>query len=144
MSKINKESSNPIDENQKWLQEKFPSCFVEGKLDFDKLKELTSEFTDDRNEKYSFSWAGRADSIKNIQTPTHGTLIPQKDESINFEDTENIFIEGENLEVLKLLQKSYTGKVKMIYIDPAYNTGCLLYTSPSPRDGLLSRMPSSA
>ena len=123
MSKINKESSNPIDENQKWLQEKFPSCFVEGKLDFDKLKELTSEFTDDRNEKYSFSWAGRADSIKNIQTPTHGTLIPQKDESINFDDTENIFIEGENLEVLKLLQKSYTGKVKMIYIDPPYNTG---------------------
>ena len=123
MSKINKESSNPIDENQKWLQEKFPSCFVEGKLDFDKLKELTSEFTDNRNEKFTFSWAGRADSIKNIQTPTHGTLIPQKDESINFDDTENIFIEGENLEVLKLLQKSYTGKVKMIYIDPPYNTG---------------------
>ena len=123
MSKINKESPNPIDENQKWLQEKFPSCFVEGKLDFDKLKELTSEFTDNRNEKFTFSWAGRADSIKNIQTPTHGTLIPQKDESINFDDTENIFIEGENLEVLKLLQKSYTGKVKMIYIDPPYNTG---------------------
>jgi adenine-specific DNA-methyltransferase len=123
MSKINKESPNPIDENQKWLQEKFPSCFIEGKVDFDKLKELTSEFTDNRNEKYSFSWAGRADSIKNIQTPTHGTLIPQKDESINFDDTENIFIEGENLEVLKLLQKSYTGKVKMIYIDPPYNTG---------------------
>ena len=123
MSKINKESPNPIDENQKWLQEKFPSCFVEGKLDFDKLKELTSEFTDDGNEKFTFSWAGRADSIKNIQTPTHGTLIPQKDESINFDDTENIFIEGENLEVLKLLQKSYTGKVKMIYIDPPYNTG---------------------
>ena len=114
MDKINKETSSIINENQKWLQEKFPSCFVEGKLDFDKLKELTSEFTDNRNEKFTFSWAGRADSIKNIQTPTHGTLIPQKDESINFDDTENIFIEGENLEVLKLLQKSYTGKVKMI------------------------------
>ena len=123
MDKINKETSSIINENQKWLQEKFPSCFVEGKLDFDKLKELTSEFTDNRNEKFTFSWAGRADSIKNIQTPTHGTLIPQKDESINFDDTENIFIEGENLEVLKLLQKSYTGKVKMIYIDPPYNTG---------------------
>ncbi len=124
MNKVNKESPDLIKENQKWLQEKFPSCFVEGKLDFDKLKELTSEITNDTNdEKYSFSWAGREDSIKNIQTPTHGTLIPEKDESINFDDTENIFIEGENLEVLKLLQKSYYNKIKMIYIDPPYNTG---------------------
>jgi adenine-specific DNA-methyltransferase len=123
MNKVNKESPDLIKENQQWLQEKFPSCFVEGKLDFKKLKELTTEITDDRDEKYSFSWAGRADSIKNIQTPTHGTLIPEKDESINFDDTENIFIEGENLEVLKLLQKTYSNKIKMIYIDPPYNTG---------------------
>ena len=123
MSKINKESPNPIDENQKWIKEKFPSCFSEGKLDFDKLKELLSEITDTSDEKYTFSWAGRSESIKNLQTSSRGTLIPEKDESVNFDETENIFIEGENLEVLKLLQKSYTGKVKMIYIDPPYNTG---------------------
>ena len=123
MDKINKESPNRIDENQEWIKEKFPSSFSEGKLDFDKLKELLSEITDTRDEKYTFSWAGRSESLKNLQTPSRGTLIPQKDGSVNFDETENIFIEGENLEVLKLLQKSYIGKVKMIYIDPPYNTG---------------------
>jgi len=121
--KINKESPNFVDENQSWLKEKFPSCFTEGKLDFKKLEELLKPITDTKDESYSFSWAGRANSIKNIQTPAKTTLIPQKDESIDFDNTENIFIEGENLEVLKLLQKSYSGKIKMIYIDPPYNTG---------------------
>jgi adenine-specific DNA-methyltransferase len=123
MPDVNKQSPNIITENQEWLKEKFPSCFVEGKLDFEKLKELLSEITDTRDEKYSFSWAGRSNSIKNIQTPSNGTLISDKEESINFDDTENILIDGENLEVLKLLQKSYSGKIKMIYIDPPYNTG---------------------
>ncbi len=123
MNEINKESLNLISENQQWLQEKFPSCFVEGKLDFKKLKQLVSEISDDGHEKYGFSWAGRSNSIKNIQVPSFGTLIPDKKESVNFDNTENIFIEGENLEVLKLLQKTYSSKVKMIYIDPPYNTG---------------------
>jgi adenine-specific DNA-methyltransferase len=101
VSRIIKESRKINDEYQKWLQEKFPSCFVEGKLDFKKLKELTSEITDNSNdEKYTFSWAGRNDSIKILKTTSKGTLLPVKDESINFDDTENIFIEGENLEVL--------------------------------------------
>ena len=123
VEKINLKSEDILEENISKLRQIFPNVFSEGKIDFDKLKETLGDFTNSSSEKYSFSWAGRTDSIKNIQTPTHGTLIPQKDESINFEDTENIFIEGENLEVLKLLQKSYTGKVKMIYIDPPYNTG---------------------
>jgi adenine-specific DNA-methyltransferase len=123
VEKINLESGNILEENISKLRQIFPNVFSEGKIDFDKLKETLGNFTNSSSEKYSFSWAGRIDSIKNIQTPTHGTLIRQKDESINFEDTENIFIEGENLEVLKLLQKSYSNKIKMIYIDPPYNTG---------------------
>ena len=113
VEKINLKSENILEENISKLKEIFPQVFSEGKIDFKKLKETLGNSIDTNDEKYTFSWAGRADSIKNIQTPTHGTLIPQKDESINFDDTENIFIEGENLEVLKLLQKSYTGKVKM-------------------------------
>jgi len=121
--KIKKESPNLSEEYKNWLKEQFPSCFTEDKLDFVKLKQLVSGIVDDREEKYTFSWAGRSDSIKNLQIPSIGTLIPAKDESIDFDNTENIFIEGDNLESLKLLQKSYTGKIKMIYIDPPYNTG---------------------
>jgi adenine-specific DNA-methyltransferase len=121
--KINKTSKNILDENISKLEKIFPNVFSEGKIDYQKLKENLGEFINSDDEKYSFSWAGRSDSIKNIQIPSIGTLISDKDESINFDDTKNIFIEGENLEVLKLLQKSYYGKVKMIYIDPPYNTG---------------------
>lgn len=123
MNKINKESPNGINEYHEWLQEKFPSCFVEGKLDFEKLKYLVSEISDTDEEKYSFSWAGRSRSIKNIQTISNGTLIPVLEDSVDFDGAKNIFVEGENLQVLKLLQKSYSGKIKMIYIDPPYNTG---------------------
>ena len=121
--KINKESPNPIDEYNSWLSKKFPSCFSEGKLNFKKLEELLKPISETRDESYSFSWAGRANSIKNIQTPAKTTFVPQKSQSVNFDDTENIFIEGENLEILKLLQKSHFAKIKMIYIDPPYNTG---------------------
>jgi len=123
VEKINLESGNILEENISKLRQIFPNVFSEGKIDFDKLKENLGVFKNTSEDKYTFSWAGRMDSIKNIQTPTHGTLIPQKDESINFDETENIFIEGENLEVLKLLQKTYSNKIKMIYIDPPYNTG---------------------
>jgi adenine-specific DNA-methyltransferase len=121
--KINLKSENILEENISKLKEIFPQVFSEGKIDFKKLKETLGNSIDTNDEKYTFSWAGRADSIKNIQTPTHGTLVPQKDESINFDGTENIFIEGENLEVLKLLQKTYSNKINIIYIDPPYNTG---------------------
>ena len=100
-----------------------PEAFTEGKIDFDKLKNTLGDIVDSNDEKYTLNWAGRSNTFKHIQTPSIGTLIPDKKESVNFDDTKNIFIEGENLEVLKLLQKSYFGKIKCIYIDPPYNTG---------------------
>ncbi|MFA5432197.1 MAG: site-specific DNA-methyltransferase [Candidatus Paceibacterota bacterium] len=105
------------------LRQVLPEAFSEGKIDWEKLKATLGEDINFSNERYVLNWAGKSDAFKVLQTPTTRTLIPAKDESVNFDETENIFIEGENLEVLKVLQKSYFGKVKMIYIDPPYNTG---------------------
>lgn len=105
------------------LKNIFPEVFAEDKVDWEKLKATLGEDINFSNERYVLNWAGKSDAFKVLQSPTTKTLIPAKDESVNFDDTENIFIEGENLEVLKVLQKSYFGKVKMIYIDPPYNTG---------------------
>lgn len=105
------------------LKSIFPDVFTEGKIDFDKLKASLGNIVDNRTEKYSFTWAGKKKAIQLLQTPSQATLIPVEEESINFESTQNLFIEGDNLEVLKLLYKSYSGQVKMIYIDPPYNTG---------------------
>ena len=105
------------------LQEIIPEVFTEGKIDWEKLKATLGEDINFSNERYVLNWAGKSDAFKVLQTPSNKTLVPVKDESVNFDETENIFIEGENLEVLKVLQKSYFGKVKMIYIDPPYNTG---------------------
>lgn len=97
--------------------------FTEGKIDFEKLRvALGDEVVTDR-ERYGLSWAGKGEAVRNIQTPSVATLVPDREESVGFDATENIFIEGDNLEVLKLLQKSYHGRVKMIYTDPPYNTG---------------------
>ena len=101
----------------------FPQAVTEGKVDFDKLRQALADETDDRPERYSFTWAGKRDAIRLLQTPSRATLVPAPKESINFDSTNNVFIEGENLEVLKVLYKSYAGRVKMIYIDPPYNTG---------------------
>lgn len=100
-----------------------PEAFSEGKIDWEKLKATLGEDINFSNERYVLNWAGKSDAFKALQAPSTCTLIPAKDESVNFDQTENIFIEGENLEVLKVLQKSYFGKIKMIYIDPPYNTG---------------------
>ena len=103
-----------------------PEVFTEGingKIDWEKLKATLGEDINFSNERYVLNWAGKSDAFKVMQEPTSKTLIPSKEESINFDESENIFIEGENLEVLKVLQKSYFGKIKMIYIDPPYNTG---------------------
>ena len=105
------------------LREIFPEAFVEGKIDFEKLRQLLGEDVTDAPERYGLTWSGKSDAIKNIQTLTSGTLLPTRDESVNFDATENLIIEGDNLEVLKLLQGGYHGRVKMIYIDPPYNTG---------------------
>lgn len=105
------------------LKQLFPDVFSEGKIDFEALKALLGEAIDDSNERYNFTWHGKNKARQIAQTPSTGTLRPCKEESVNWDTTENLFIEGDNLEVLKLLQKSYHKKVKMIYIDPPYNTG---------------------
>ncbi|MDR2525070.1 MAG: site-specific DNA-methyltransferase [Oscillospiraceae bacterium] len=105
------------------LREIFPDCVSEGKLDIDKLLSLCGEYIDNDFEKYKFEWKGKAESLRLAQQRSAGTLRPCPAESVNFDSTGNIYIEGDNLEVLKLLQTAYYRKVKMIYIDPPYNTG---------------------
>ena len=105
------------------LKEILPEAFAEGKVDWEKLKATLGEDINFANERYVLNWAGKSEAFKVLQAPTTKTLVPDKEESVNFDQTEHVFIEGENLEVLKVLQKSYFGKVKMIYIDPPYNTG---------------------
>jgi adenine-specific DNA-methyltransferase len=105
------------------LRRLFPDAFTEGKLDLAKLRDAVGDVVDDRAERYSFSWAGKRDAIRLLQMPSRATLVPCPDESVNWEGTKNLFIEGDNLEVLKLLYKSYAGRVKLTYIDPPYNTG---------------------
>jgi len=105
------------------LAQSFPDVFVEGSIDFDQLKRVLGEWIDPAKERFGLNWPGKAECMKIIQQPSIATLKPVRGESVNFDDTENLFIEGDNLEVLKLLQKAYFGKIKMIYIDPPYNTG---------------------
>ena len=123
MKKLTGESMNITEENLKAMQQLFPEAFEEGKFDFDVLRQLLGDFVDDAQERYSFKWNGKGKALRLSQTPSMGTLRPCKEESKDWDNTENLYIEGDNLEVLKLLQKSYYGKVKMIYIDPPYNTG---------------------
>ena len=109
--------------NAEKLRTVFPECFTEGKLDVDKLLALCGEYTENDHEKYKFEWKGKAECLRLAQKRSTGTLRPCPDESVNWDSTQNLYIEGDNLEVLKLLQTSYYRKVKMIYIDPPYNTG---------------------
>lgn len=110
-------------QNIEQLKLLFPDIFSEGKIDFEALKAVLGEKIDDSEERYNFTWNGKTKARQIAQTPSTGTLRPCKEKSVNWDTTENLFIEGDNLEVLKLLQKSYHKKVKMIYIDPPYNTG---------------------
>jgi len=133
--KIDLRSMDVAGKNREKLKELFPSVFTEKKkkkgelvesIDFEKLKAELGTFSDvfeSRRERYGMDWPGKKDCMKIIQQLSVATLKPCREESVNFDTTENLFIEGDNLEVLKLLQKSYYGKVKMIYIDPPYNTG---------------------
>lgn len=105
------------------LHRVFPECFAEGKLDIDKLLGLCGEYIDNDFEKYRFEWKGKAECLRLAQKRSAGTLRPCPGESVDWEHTRNLYIEGDNLEVLKLLQTAYYRKVKMIYIDPPYNTG---------------------
>ncbi|MFR8228324.1 MAG: site-specific DNA-methyltransferase [Anaeromassilibacillus sp.] len=110
-------------ENKARLASVFPECFTEGRLDIDKLLSLCGEYITDDFEKYEFKWKGKSDCLRLAQRRSTATLRPCVAESVHFDTTQNLYIEGDNLEVLKLLQKSYFRKVKMIYIDPPYNTG---------------------
>lgn len=105
------------------LKEIIPGAFTEDRLDTDQLKRLLGEHINTDNERYQLNWAGKNEAYKVLQTPTMTTLIPCPDKSINWDSTGNVLIEGENLEVLKILQKAYYGRIKGIYIDPPYNTG---------------------
>ena len=111
-------------DNRKELLRLFPQARTEGgKIDFDRLKLALAETVDLGKERYGMNWPGKADCFRTIQAPSVGTLRPCPEQSVNFDSTQNLIIEGDNLEVLKLLQKSYLGTIKMIYIDPPYNTG---------------------
>ena len=123
MEKMDGMTMNNEQANVEKLKEVFPEVFADGKVDFDKLQGLLGHYIADDKEKYSFSWKGKADSLRLAQKRSTGTLRPCKEESKNWDTTENLYIEGDNLEVLKLLQSSYLNAVKMIYIDPPYNTG---------------------
>lgn len=109
--------------NKDKLHAVFPECFTEGRLDIDKLLSLCGEYITDDFEKYEFKWKGKSDCLRLAQKRSTATLRPVPGDSVKWDTTQNLYIEGDNLEVLKLLQKSYFRKVKMIYIDPPYNTG---------------------
>jgi len=121
-SKLSGNSADITGEQKNRLKELLPEVFTEDKIDWQKLKAVLGEEIE-LGERYGLSWKGKSDVFRIIQEPTTKTLKPMRDESVNFDETENVFIEGDNLEALKILQKSYYGKVKMIYIDPPYNTG---------------------
>lgn len=123
INKLDLKSMNISEDKKNKLKELFPEVYSEDKIDFEKLKLSLGEDVSDSEERFGLQWPGKKDCFKVIQEPSIGTLKPCKEESVNWDTTDNIFIEGDNLEVLKLLQKSYYGKIKMIYIDPPYNTG---------------------
>ena len=125
MKEINLNGKTPdiAEENIQKLKQIFPDVFTEDKVDFEKLQQVLGNYIEDSNERYNFTWNGKGRALRLSQTPSLGTLRPCKEESKDWDTTQNLYIEGDNLEVLKLLQKSYHSKVKMIYIDPPYNTG---------------------
>lgn len=133
MNHLKMHSLNKIDENIAKIAQLFPNCVTEAKdengeithkIDFDMFKqELSHSLVEGREERYQFTWPDKRQAILTANAPINKTLRPCREESVNFDETENLYIEGDNLEVLKLLQENYLGKIKMIYIDPPYNTG---------------------
>ena len=126
--KLDMKSPNWANLNAQFIAERFPNCVTETaegiKVDFDLLKqELSNDIVDGNKERYRLEWPGKREAIVTANIPTTKTLRPVREDSVDFDNTENLYIEGDNLEVLKLLQESYLGKIKMIYIDPPYNTG---------------------
>src|SRR4051794_15120309 len=124
--KVDLESPDLAAAKRAAFDELFPGVFADGVLDATRLGELldseVSAQTDGR-ERFGLMWAGKQDAVRSLLTPSRGTLIPELDESIDFDNADHVFVEGDNLEVLKLLQKAYNDRIKLIYIDPPYNTG---------------------
>ena len=116
-------TSRKRDALRNFLVQSFPECLSEGRIDFETLRRVLGDWVEAGNERFGLLWPGKAQCMRIIQQPSAATLKPDRSESVDFESTDNVFIEGDNLEVLKLLQKSYFGKIKVIYIDPPYNTG---------------------
>lgn len=117
------QSKDLVHDNIDKLKALFPEIVTEGKIDFKVLQQVLGEELEEDEEYYRFTWAGKSQARREAHKPSTGTLRPAKEESLDWDTTENMYIEGDNLEVLKLMQKSYAGKIKMIYIDPPYNTG---------------------
>ncbi len=122
-SRLDLRSADVIEPRIERLAELFPEAVKDGKLDVDSMRAALGDVAEPGPERFGLSWPGKGDAIRMAQRRAEGTLVPMKDESIEWDTTKNVIIEGENLEVLKLLQRSYHGKVKLIYIDPPYNTG---------------------
>ncbi len=123
-NKLEMMSKNIINDNLKKISQLFPNCVTEGKIDFDILKqELSTNIIEDGQERYQLTWVGKKAALVNANTPCYKTLRPVKEKSVFYDKTKNVYIEGDNLEVLKILQESYLNKIKCIYIDPPYNTG---------------------
>jgi adenine-specific DNA-methyltransferase len=116
-------SADILSDNIEHLKALFPDAVTEGRIDFDVLRQLLGGEVEGRPEKYGLNWHGKWLARQIALTPSTGTLRPCPEESVDWDATQNLMIEGDNLEVLKILQKSYAGKVKLIYIDPPYNTG---------------------
>ena len=134
--KLDGQSKDVVSENISKIKEIFPGVISDGKIDFEMLKSILGEDIDYSREKYSFTWPGKTQAIKESQKQSTGTLRPCKEESKNWDTTQNLYIEGDNLEVLKLLQKGYYNKIKAIYIDPPYNTGKDFIYSDNYQDNL--------
>ena len=129
-------SADVVADNLERLKALFPEAFADGRIDFEVLKQLLGGAVDDSGERYGLNWHGKRRALWNALMPSTGTLRPCPQESVDWETTRNVVIEGDNLEVLKLLQKSYAGKVKLIYIDPPYNTGNDFVYPDDWRDGV--------
>jgi adenine-specific DNA-methyltransferase len=123
LEKLEGKTKDILKENIAKLKEIFPESFTEDKINFEKLQEILGEDIEKGREIYEFTWPGKSEALKLSQKTSTGTLRPDKAASKDWDKTKNLYIEGDNLEVLKLLQRSYYKKIKMIYIDPPYNTG---------------------
>ena len=138
LERVELASQSPIDERLLALNEAFPEASREGRIDVEALRRSLGDWVDPGPERFGLTWPGKAECMRVIQEPSIGTLRPMPEESVDWDTTQNVIIEGDNLEVLKLMQKAYYGKIKVIYVDPPYNTGQELIYPDNYKEGLRS------